>query len=247
VIGLIDMITVSVFAGMAYMRLKLEPPKPEGMTTFYSYSCDAWFYDQLLSCEGIFIILALARLISFLRLHPFINQLWKMYGRACSMMYFWMAIFVPVFLGFVMLAHCIWSPRLQEFSTWYNALMSLIIFIKQDFDLRIMYEKAPTWTIPFIVFFFLGVSCFMVNGFLAITIHSYFQIQLTDGIVKESKGWTSDQWMDWVLAGPVYKCVTGRKPGASKRDEGADEGDGAEESSSEEEDPNIERKQHEAD
>jgi len=236
VVGALDMITVSLFCAMGYMRFKYDPPTPIGMTSFYSYSCDAWFGEALLSAEGIFIVLVLARFISFARLNPSVNQYWKMYGRACWMFMYWMAVFLPIFFGFVMLAHCVWSPGLQEFSTWWQTIVSLIIYIRQDFNVRDMYMKAPTWTIPFIVFYFLAVSCFLVNGFLAITIHAYFQTQLTDGITKDGKSWTTDQWMDWALAGPLYRCIFRRKPGSSRRDDGADEGDGGEDSSSEDDD-----------
>jgi hypothetical protein len=236
VTGLLDMVTVSLFAAMGYMRFKYDPPTPVGMTSFYSYSCDAWFGEMLLSAEGVFMVFVLSRFISFLRLNPHVNQYWKMYGRACVMMAYWMFIFIPMFLGFVMLAHCIWSPGIEDFSTWWQTTVSLILYIRQDIDLVPLYERAPTWTLPFVIFYFLAVSCFLVNGFLAITIHAYFQTQLTDGIVKESKSWTTDQWLDWFLAGPIYRCILRRQPGSSKRDEGEDEGDGGEDSDSEDED-----------
>merc|ERR1719326_1131170 len=135
------------------------------------------------------------------------------------MVSFWLFIFIPLFLGAVIFANCIWSARVLEFSTWWSTFTSLVFLVKQDFNLEEIYLANKTWTIPFLVYYYVLITLFVINGFLAITIYAYFQVQLLDTLARESKPWSFDQWMDWILPGLLYKCIFRRPPGASKRED----------------------------
>merc|ERR1719421_413307 len=108
---------------------------------------------------------------------------------------------IPLFLGAVLLANSIWSPFLYNFSTVWETLISLVFMIKQDYDLADMYSNNQAWTLPFIVYYYLLMTIFAMNGFLAISVHAYFQVQMTDTMPKEVRSWSFDQWMDWILPG----------------------------------------------
>lgn len=221
--GLIDMSTVAAYTAMTFMRLKHDPPNPEGMTQFYSYSVEAIVHERLFTTESMFFLLVCVRFCTFMKLSTHIDQYWKMVGMSAKMIAYWLLLFIPMFLGTVMLAHCIWSPFVLGFSTWGETVISLVFMIKQDFNLEAMFTANPTWTIPFLVYYYILMSLFLMNGFLAITVHAYFQVQLLENKPKESKPWSKDQWMDWVLPGPLYRIVTGKAPGSCKRE---DRGDG---------------------
>jgi hypothetical protein len=235
IIGFLDMSTVSLFCAIGYMRLGFDPPKPFGMTKFYSYSQEGMEYEQTFITEGVFLILIMLRLCALMRLNPHVNQYYKMFGRGLFMFGFFAIIFFPIFFGLIMFAHCIWGSGVLQFSTFWETLCSLVSFIKQDFNVRLLLEKNETWTVVYIIFYTLTVTIFLINGFLAITVHSYFQVQIADGLPKERKSWTKDQWMDWLLFGPLYKKITGKKPGSSKREDGEGDEEGGEESSSDDE------------
>jgi len=236
-IGFIDASTVAIFVAMCYMRWEHDPPNPADMTEFYSYSHEATLHDRLFSTEGLFLFLVCIRYCEFMKLNPHIDQFWKTLSRSSTMFMHFMLIVAPLFMGTVIFANCIWSPFLYNFSTLWETVISLIFLIKQDYDLVDMYTNNPSWCIPFIVYYYLLMSLFCMNGFLAISVHSYFQVQLTDTSPKESRPWDFDQWMDWIMPGLLYQCVFQRPPGASKR-ENREEGDkdGEDEEDSDEDD-----------
>lgn len=231
--GLLDASTVGLYFALSYMRFKHDPPDPSKLKSFYSYSYDADVHERLFVAEGVFILFLFIRFGTFMRLNPFIDQYWKMFGRAGKMYMYWLTIFIPLFLGAIVFANCIWSPYILNFSTWWSTFVSLVFFIRQDFDMTKMYESNMTWTILFISYFYLLMVCFLINGFLAITVHTYWQVIITDGRPKETKSWSADQWADWILAGPIYRIIMRKKPGASRREdggEGDEDGDGEEDS-----------------
>jgi len=217
--GLVDQATVAAFAGTWYMRhLVAKPPAPESMTSFRSYSQFATNYELLSVSEAIILLLLMVRLALFARFQPTVYRFWKMF--AMTMLWFSFAIItvLPVFLGIVYLAVAIWSPYLREFSTWTNAFITCVMAAWRSFSIpELMHEKAlPGWCIPFLAFFFLIITSFLLNVFLAITVHAYFETELLEGSDVDG-GWSSDQWLDWMLWGPVYHRVLHREPGASRK------------------------------
>jgi len=235
--GFIDASTIAIYIAMVYMRLKHGPPNPREMVQFYSYSFEAVVHERLFTTESIFILLVLIRLCSFFKLSRHIDQYWKMVHRSTVVFGFWMFIFAPLFAGTVVFAHTVWSAHVDHFSTWWQTIVSLVFFIKQDFNLDVLYDANTTWTIPFVVYYHILMNLFMINGFLAIIVYAYFQVKLMDTNPKDPKPWTFDQWMDWILPGLIYKIIFKRPPGASKRieDEGGEEGEDDEDSGDDDE------------
>jgi len=227
-VGFLDASTVALFIGIMHMRLKHDPPDPTGMTQFYSYSFDATVHERLFATEGLFLLFLCIRFCTLMKLSPMIEQYWKMVDRAAVMIGYWLFIFFPLFLSAIVIAHCIWSARVFAFSTLWEATISLIFLVKQDFNLVAFYEASPGWTLPFLIYFIVLMTLFLMNGFLAITVHAYYQVQLTDMLPREAKPWSRDQWMDWILAGPIYRCIFQKAPGASKREDGGDGEEGEE-------------------
>lgn len=234
--GLVDECTVAIFAAMAYMYFRHDDmPDPAKLKAFYSYSFDAYVQEQLFVCEGIFFLLIMLRFCSYMVLNPMVLQIWRMFKQCINMYKYYLFVFIPVFFAAVFMAHCIYSPYVRNISTWYDAFITLVFFIKQDTDIHVMQEKQRFWTLPYILFFFLTFSAFFLNGFLAIAVHSYFEVKLAD-VAQKEKGWSRDQWMDWTLSGPVYKCLTGKEPGSSKGKGDGDDDDGDEDGDDDDDD-----------
>jgi hypothetical protein len=233
--GFIDQSTVAIFCAIQYMRLKYSPPNPATsmVNGFYSYSRDAFFYEQVQMAEAILFCLVMLRWASLMKLSPVVYKFWKASRRSLHMFVYYCAIFVPLFVGYVFLAHSLWNPYAREFSTWWNAGVSLLLLVKIDLDISDMYLHARFWTVPFLMVFFLAFLAFFANGFLAISVHSYFEVSLIHGNIPNS-AWTWNQWLDWMLWGRVYRFITGRTPGASKRLGDSKADDGGEEEEEEE-------------
>merc|ERR1719199_1074830 len=112
-----------------------------------------------------------------MRLSSTIRKYWEMYERSAVMFTYYMFLFLPVFLGTIYLAHCLWAPYRYHFSTWWEGCVNLVLFIKQDYELDGLLEVQPFWAVAFIIYFYIVFGLFLVNGFLAITVHAYFQVQ----------------------------------------------------------------------
>jgi len=227
VTGFIDQSTVAIFCAIQYMRLKYDPPNPATSMVhgFYSYSREAFFYEQTQMAEALLFCLVMIRWASLMKISTTVFKFWKAMRRSLRMFFYYLAIFLPIFFGLVFLAHSLWHPYAREFSTWWNAGVSLLMLVKIDLDFTEMHLHARFWTVPFMVFFFLAFLAFLANGFLAISVHSYFEVTLLHGNVPNS-AWTWDQWLDWMLWGRVYRAITrgaSKRHGDSKADEGGEE------------------------
>jgi len=218
-LGFVDEFTVAVYSAMTYMRFRFEVPKPAQLTKFYSYSYNAYVYEQFFLCEGTFFLLIMIRVCSYMRLNPMVLSIWRTLKRAFKMYGYFLLIFAPLFVATIVLAHALFSPHVLFFSTWYRTIVTLVYFGKQDVDVNQMYMKQRFWTLPFLFCFSLAFTLFFLNGFLAIAVHSYFEVKLSDQTPKE-KPWTSDQWADWMLWGPVYRMIFMKDPGSSREDGG---------------------------
>lgn len=236
-IGFIDASTVALFVAMCYMRWDYVPPNPTEMTSFYSYSAEAVLQERLFNCEGFFLFLICVRFCTYMKLNIHIDQFWKTLSRSSIMGGHFLLIVAPLFMGAVIFANCLWSPFLYNFSSLWETVISLLFLIKQDYDLFDMYNSNHDWCIPFISYYYFLMTLFCMNGFLAISVHSYFQVQLTDTTPKETGSWNRDQWMDWILPGLLYRAIFRKPPGSSKREdrgEGGEDGEGEEESDDDE-------------
>jgi len=216
--GFVDMTTVALFFALQYMRLMKSPPtEPSAITAFYSYSFHAHVEEQLRVCESSLFLVLMIRYSRLFRLIPSVFRFFKMFSNSTYMMAYFCTLYIPIFLGTVFWAHSIWSPYVQDFSTWTNTLSTLLLSAQSLFDLEILESKNRPWTMPFLVYFFLSTSAFFFHMFLAITVHSYFEVELLESSTPNEDRWSPDQWMDWMLIGPIYTKLTGNAPGSSAK------------------------------
>lgn len=232
ILGFLDAATVGAFLSLFLAKLNLTDVSPleyygKGQTVFRSYYKYAWTFEMTFVLEAFFFLCICIRIASFMRLAKAIYIFGKMFKMAIQDYVFFGILFVPIFWGFVFFAHTIWSPYLYGFSTWSEALLSLVIFIKGDLSIKNMNREARVWCGLFMVLFFLMIICFFVNGMIGIVVHAYFNIQLLYGFNRKTyQGWSMNQWKHWMLWGPVFLLCGGVPPDEELAQEtGGDEED----------------------
>jgi len=215
--GLTDVVIAGLFVAIQVIFLKDDPPKPESLTAFYTFLSFAHDLETLSIMEAVFILTCLLRLSSFARLNTTVYGFYKVFSRSVVNFGYFACIFIPVLCGVGAMAHALWSPYIELFSTYTLTLMSVMLAIYQPFEaIEEMYQHGGGWTLPFLVYFVLVIGLFMVNMFLAITVHAFWEVELLEADDATLKEWSHDQWLDWALWAPVYGKLTGRKPGASR-------------------------------
>ena len=102
-----------------------------------------------------------------------LRSLWKVLALALPRMIYFSVLFVPIMLGFTLLAHTVWGPYMDDFQSVLQSAISLLLFMKGSIDLRQMYELEPWWTVLFAVSFFFIVTFFTMNMFTAIMVRVF--------------------------------------------------------------------------
>merc|ERR1712032_83302 len=144
-------------------------------------------------------------------------RFFRLFYRALRMCAYFLVVFVPILLGTCFLAHAIWSPHIYTFSSWTETFLTTLLGVYQPFPAVMeMHDKGIGWALPFLLYFTLFLSAFMIHMVLAIMIHSYFEVELVEGSDPKSEQWSKDQWLDWALWAHVYRRFTGKKAGASR-------------------------------
>lgn len=235
--GLLDATIAALFVGMHYMRTKYNPPLPDTLTNYYCYSRDAYTFEHMYINEALLFLAICVRWTTFMQVFSPIFRIWKMFARSVRKFVYYMGLFGPIFLGLLFWANTIWTPVTSKFSTWTETLMTMTMALKGDLKSQELLLNREDWTIVFLCYFFFAILFVFTNGFLAIVVHSFFEVCLLEGTAAED--FIADKWLDWMLWGWVYRLLTGRKTGSSKRDSVAKKSDD-EEGEEEEEGENEE-------
>lgn len=244
VLGFLDAATIANFLTVFWARMNMTDVCPleyygKGQTVFRSYYKYAWTFETIFVAEAFFFLLVCIRFASFMRKARAIFVFGKMFKMAMKDYLFFGILLVPMFWGMVFFAHSIWSPYLYGFSTWSEALLSLLIFIKGDLSIKEMNREARIWTGLFMAIFFLVIICFFVNGLVGIVVHAFWSTSLLYGYSRKTHvGWSWNQWKHWMLWGPVFLLLGGTPPedelaeatgGGDEEDEEMSEGEKEEE------------------
>eukprot|EP00930_Biecheleria_cincta_P038563 TRINITY_DN26490_c0_g1_i1.p1 TRINITY_DN26490_c0_g1~~TRINITY_DN26490_c0_g1_i1.p1 ORF type:complete len:879 (+),score=177.03 TRINITY_DN26490_c0_g1_i1:109-2637(+) len=219
--GVVDAAIGAMFIGAQFMQLHALPKDPIKTIDnehFASYSLFADRQKQLQITEAVLLLLLCVRFTMLMQFNPDIFRFYKLIKRTVTMSSYYFLVAVPPLLSTIYLGNCIWSPYLEGYSSWVRSMMSVVGILQMVIDLDAMQESINyAWTIPFFLYVYFVLFAFFVNGFVAITAYSYFEVELLEKSHPKLLRWTRDQWLDWALWGSVYRRVTGKEPGSSKR------------------------------
>ncbi|CAJ1370546.1 unnamed protein product [Effrenium voratum] len=239
--GLLDASTVALFFALQYTVLNLqkpgEPMSSSNSQEFVAYSRWASREEMRLIGEAVLVFLFTVRYTMLLRFYPGVYRFFILFFKSFRGGMYYLFIFLPVVLSTIFFANTLYSPYVEGYSTWVRSLMSIVSALQNVVNIDDLYNASPAWTFVFTLYCYLILFCFFVNGFLAITAYAYFEVELLEHSDPKYERWSRDQWLDWALAGPIYRRISGKEPGSSRKIGAAeDEEDGDDEGSSDEED-----------
>lgn len=221
--GFLDQSIVALFVGIQYMRWLSFPPDPRDLTAFKSYSHHAMVSEHLEIAEAILLYFALARFALLMRFITQVFRFFQTFTRSFHIYMYYLLIFLPVCFGTMFLFNTIWAPYLKDYSTWSHSMASLGLSMVNSVPAGRLLEARPEWGVVLLGYFFLGLFCLMTPMFLALAVHSYFEVDLLEGLSKQDQtGWSRDEWMRWILFTPLYNMMGG------SADDGDEDGDGDE-------------------
>lgn len=216
--GLLDALVTALFIGIMAMRGNYGPPEPTKLATFYSYSHDALIYHSLKLADATLLLLVVIRWTTFLKVVIGIYRFWRTFSASSRMFLFNLLIVVPFLLGMAFVGNALFSDNSSHFATLSDSLSTVILSTQASvFDPHILQLKVPNFTLLYMVVYFVAVTVFFWNTFLAITAHSYFQVSLLENSNPGELTWNFDQWCDFILWPQVYAFLFKKEPGSSKR------------------------------
>lgn len=237
--GVLDAAVVALFIALQYGKLNkqkpVEPMSSSNTLDFVSYSRWAAWEEMQGIAEAVLLLFLIIRYTMLMRFFPNVYRFFILFGKSFRVSLYYLLIFVPIGLSTIFFANTLYSPYVEGYSTWVKSLMSFVSALQNVVDIDSLFAASPAWTFAYTIYCYLILFCFFVNGFLAITAYAYFEVELTEHSDPKYERWSRDQWLDWALAGPVYRRVAGREPGSSwKLSSVEDEEDGDDEEASDE-------------
>jgi len=233
--GFLDQSICATYIALICMRLFWEDiPDPKSFNTHpyghYFYTVDGFMFTRFFIVEAVLLFFIIFRWCSFMTILQGVHRFWQTFGRSALMFLNYLVVFVPLLLGMIFLANTIWHPYVEPLSRWGGTSLYLLQSIVKSLPVTELSDFNPIWTLVFLVYFVFSMTLFFINGFLAITVWSYFEVMLLDDS-NEADEWTRDKALDYMLWGSLYRYLTGNEPGSSftmeegEEDEDEDDGD----------------------
>jgi len=198
------------------MGLQGQPVSPHELSKFYSYSTAADRQSQLRVGEAVFLSFLLGRWVTLMRLFPVIFRFFKTFSKAVTLIFYFLAMFLPVFCGNIFAANAIWQPFVFMMSSWSECAYVFFLSLQESFEVKALHESAPSWCLPFLIWAFISVRIFFLHMFLAIIVHCFFEVQLIEGIRAHDVKWSLSQWLDWLLWPVLFEKLGMGESGISK-------------------------------
>merc|ERR1719198_309827 len=160
--------------------------------------------EQLTTILEAFMITGVAyRLVEFFGVNRQMFLIWHSIAESFRRYRSFMPLFLACLLGIVAIAHAFWRAQLLSFSTYPSALVSSIIYLKGDFDPRVMDLELISTTRPLtIVFFFFSQCLFvlvMTNGWIAVLVNTYQEVRVKAGYDPNDYKWYESKYVVFIL------------------------------------------------
>lgn len=176
---------------------------------FFSFSRKSYAYGQIMCVEGLLMVFLMLRMMSFFRLNRTVYLLWHTLGNAMKAFFFLASLFVPTVLGFIIVAHTVYGPYLDDYSTVTKTVMQFYRLLEGDLAIQKLMELDVIWTTVLIIAFYIIVSFWLLNVFVSIVVDAYYVVQVTHGTPGDK--WSTSKKFRWVLPGiivNIYQSLT---------------------------------------
>lgn len=164
---------------------------------FTSFTGMAVWYNEIFCIEGLLMIFYMYRMLSFFRFFDTIYLMWHSLGRALWGFIFFIIIFMPLFLGFVVFLHSSFGPYMTEFSQMSLSYLSMYEIINGGVGISTLLKFDRLLGLLFIICFYIVVTFILLNVFVTIVVDAYYVVQISSGSPAEQ--WTRDKIIRWAL------------------------------------------------
>ena len=106
-------------------------------------------------------------------------------------------ILFPILIGFCFVGMNLWGAQSQEYSTFQNAFISIILLAVGKADVINLVSIDYYWTLLFLTFFYFVIVFFLISVFLGIFIDSY-------RLVIMDLGYSFGRQNAWKLSGFLF-------------------------------------------
>mmetsp|Transcript_89361 Transcript_89361/g.255944 ORF Transcript_89361/g.255944 Transcript_89361/m.255944 type:complete len:839 (-) Transcript_89361:61-2577(-) len=205
--------TNTVLTSKSTKEYMIQATDPTGTLGFQSFSWIAWTYSNVLCIEGLLMLFLFNRVISFLRLNRSIYLLWHTMGNAVKPFLFFVLMFLPTFIGVVLIMHRIYGPYLDNYASIPGALLQLYKLLDGDMNIEELLQLDMVWAMFIILIFYVVVQFVLLNAFVAIVVDSYYHVMVTTQGATET--WSSTRRLRWVLPTTLVNILQSLVPTSS--------------------------------
>lgn len=152
--------------------------------------------------EAAFFTFALIRFLGFLVVHRSIHVIWETICTVCSIHGKFALVFGPLMCGLAAIGHGLWYAYSEEMKDYGGTLVSMIMLLQgcvREETLSTMVRSDRPWTLTFLLFYLFLAELFLINSLVAIFVHNYQQVRITNGYDPTSYKWREYHWLTWIL------------------------------------------------
>eukprot|EP00443_Scrippsiella_acuminata_P015314 CAMPEP_0115195544 /NCGR_PEP_ID=MMETSP0270-20121206/14633_1 /TAXON_ID=71861 /ORGANISM="Scrippsiella trochoidea, Strain CCMP3099" /LENGTH=831 /DNA_ID=CAMNT_0002608865 /DNA_START=40 /DNA_END=2531 /DNA_ORIENTATION=+ len=176
---------------------------------YYSFSGQATDFVQILRVEGLMMVFLSFRMVNFFRLNRTVYLIWHTLGMALKSFLFVIALFVPTFVGFTLVAHTIYGPYLDNYATVTKTVLQFYRLLEGDLDVDELMGFDTIWAVFIIVCFYVIINYFLLNVFIAVVVDAYYVVQITQATAGDK--WSTMKKVRWFVPGilvNMYQSLT---------------------------------------
>lgn len=201
-IGMIDLLMIfSVITAFGYSRSvnadSEEIYNSDDFTDMLNLSSN---YSASFLWNALAFFFTCLRTLLLLRLNSRIHMIVNTIEMAAASMISYMIIFIPLLIGFCVVAMQTWGSSTFYYYQLDVALTSILVLTIGHVDYEFMLRVNEGWTIFFLIIYFFVMSFFLFGAFMGIYMDTYRLIRLRDGYFDDGNNWTKDQIKQWLLA-----------------------------------------------
>mmetsp|Transcript_55600 Transcript_55600/g.120028 ORF Transcript_55600/g.120028 Transcript_55600/m.120028 type:complete len:850 (-) Transcript_55600:55-2604(-) len=154
-------------------------------------------YETLFVLEGVAFLLIMYRLLSLLRLNHTVYLLWHTLGEALKAFAFFVAMFLPALVAFVLLAKSVWGGYLEKYRTFSLTSLQIYKLMRGQMNTRELQQWNSFWSTFLAIVFFVVITFLLLNVFTAIFVDAYYVVKLTSHPPPEK--WDAQRLYTWAM------------------------------------------------
>jgi len=168
---------------------------------FSSSKTLSYVYHQHLAIEAALFALLIFRLLSFARINRHIYIILTTVGVSLKKCARYFAVFLPLFVGIVVVQHTLYGRVLREYSSFtLSFATALVEYYGKPMDLPT--DSNVPYGMAFGVVFYLIFTLGLTNCWIAVLISCYQEVRVAAGYSPKTYRWKEYKYVKWALWAP---------------------------------------------